>query len=1193
MSEVNLAINQTDFHAAGPIELTSTQQQVIKILNTSKSKKYPLGDWYLGAIYAAKNIHNPDRFSQAAQSLRELLEKLPRVFIESEVQESPADFRGMRSRLYSRLCSDKKRYEGKWKGKTVNASLDKTIRGVDRYLELNQLPTRKEQIHSVMSKLDPMHETLDQKIRHEKSERFHSLWKTFEGLAHHNNDADETFFWEQLALVEKLIMDLLAPVTAQDQGAIQTLITKPTPNENDFDALLELIKRRGSNYAFFFNTVDSPIWITPLAQNGFFKNPSKVEVLDDGRILTPLWWPIVYLQKVSVQAPNQVVEIILGLEKTDNPRILREIFSLACGLEDTELSLRLKPLIKKYIQSPYRWGEDELIVNLLDKWGNTVGSAQNAALEILQYVVAFQADPREGEKRTLRKENPKSYGATLSPAPRFRDWEYQQILEKGVRLLAERVPYQVARILIDATTNMIRLGSHQEILDAGHVEDWSEIWCRRLNLSDREHHGSDEILINILTYACEQVFIKAPDSVEALDQTLRNQQWKVFKRLRQYLYALHPNDQTLPWIREIIINHGDYAKHEHNYEFQLLIRNSCEYFGTRLLNETERKSIIDFILSGPSKEDYQEWLGDQYSEEAYQKRQRYFHRMQLRPFVSLLDGESQKYLEELDSENAQKPLTDEDYSPNRSAVGTVSYKSPKSTDELAQYSDDDLLTYINEWNGQHRDENNWFVEINIIALVNAFQSIFKDIIIPDEHRLAFWIERRDDIARPAYVAAMLKAMLELVKELKFDKLDQWFEFCNWILQHPDADRKEGEPEPNDESRERPNWGSSRRTVVDFIDVCLKEDVNIPISARSDLEKLLQKVCTQFDWRLDRDQAVLLNRDDQITEAINNTRSRALESLINFGCWVRRCSSEDNVPEITEILNNRLKADADYALTKPEQALLGRHFWYLSWFNQDWACDNKNRLFPQDNIPIWREAFGSFLLYTQPNKLTFDILRNDFDFALDNLEVFASNKDSRRDTIDRLGQHLFCYYLWDFYPLIGEESLLARFYEKTTEDKERWAHLFDHVGRILRNSDKNLEANLIERISVYFDWRLEAKQPLELNEFTFWLDAECLDPEWRLASYSKILELRTTKKIGLSIEMDSLVKLLPDYNAKVVQCFAKITDSLDQGSNVYISAEEAKPILRAGLASEDSQVREAAERARENLLRMGRFDFLDI
>ena len=45
--------------------------------------------------------------------------------------------------------------------------------------------------------------------------------------------------------------------------------------------------------------------------------------------------------------------------------------------------------------------------------------------------------------------------------------------------------------------------------------------------------------------------------------------------------------------------------------------------------------------------------------------------------------------------------------------------------------------------------------------------------------------------------------------------------------------------------------------------------------------------------------------------------------------------------------------------------------------------------------------------------------------------------------------------------------------------------------------------------------------------------------------------------------------------------------------MYISADEAMPILKTGLAAEEPQIRENAERAKENLLRLGRFDYLDV
>lgn len=47
------------------------------------------------------------------------------------------------------------------------------------------------------------------------------------------------------------------------------------------------------------------------------------------------------------------------------------------------------------------------------------------------------------------------------------------------------------------------------------------------------------------------------------------------------------------------------------------------------------------------------------------------------------------------------------------------------------------------------------------------------------------------------------------------------------------------------------------------------------------------------------------------------------------------------------------------------------------------------------------------------------------------------------------------------------------------------------------------------------------------------------------------------------------------------------------SELASSSIATRTILRAGLTAEDPQVRENADRARENLLRLGRFDYLDI
>ncbi len=128
---------------------------------------------------------------------------------------------------------------------------------------------------------------------------------------------------------------------------------------------------------------------------------------------------------------------------------------------------------------------------------------------------------------------------------------------------------------------------------------------------------------------------------------------------------------------------------------------------------------------------------------------------------------------------------------------------------------------------------------------------------------------------------------------------------------------------------------------------------------------------------------------------------------------------------------------------------------------------------------------------------------------------------------------------------------------------------------------------------FFDWRFEVGEIEELRGFTFWLEAECLDPDWRLDAYAKILDISQTGDRVHSSVLTVLNEMLESHTEKVVECFAKMTDAIDKNGSIYIRTDKAKPILKAGLNSEDESVRENAERARETLLNAGRYNFLDL
>lgn len=259
---------------------------------------------------------------------------------------------------------------------------------------------------------------------------------------------------------------------------------------------------------------------------------------------------------MSVDAPDEVLEVVLGLPGTDNPRVYSEILEVALQLHG-ERSGKLVAKMLEYARLEHQFHEHRY-GDLLAHWVEE-GQAP-AALALLEVLVRFEPDPRFEEKREERRKDPDGAGGLLAtilkPSPQMDDWEFERMLEKGARPLAERESYRVAHILIDATANMSDLQTHQDDLENGSREDHSWIWAKRLDGFGGSYPDSKRALAQTMAFACRKVFEKDPGSIADLNEYLRGQRWGIFDRLRQHLYTLHLDDQTLPWVRELIVEYG-------------------------------------------------------------------------------------------------------------------------------------------------------------------------------------------------------------------------------------------------------------------------------------------------------------------------------------------------------------------------------------------------------------------------------------------------------------------------------------------------------------------------------------------------------------------------------------------------------------------------------------------------------------
>ena len=201
--------------------------------------------------------------------------------------------------------------------------------------------------------------------------------------------------------------------------------------------------------------------------------------------------------------------------------------------------------------------------------------------------------------------------------------------------------------------------------------------------------------------------------------------------------------------------------------------------------------------------------------------------------------------------------------------------------------------------------------------------------------------------------------------------------------------------------------------------------------------------------------------------------------MEFGLWLQRIDPDTDFGEVKTVLLKRFAIERDLPLTLPERAILGANYVRLLGFDETWALDHKSDIFPQKRPDDWQVAFGSYLRRFGPNVRAFEELGKDYEFGVQQLTKIKGRDESDREFSDYLGQHLFMYYLWDLYPLKGEDSLLERYYLGTEHDRKRWSNLVDHLGLKLENTKEDLPEDLKCRLVEFFEWRLELGDSDEL------------------------------------------------------------------------------------------------------------------
>ncbi len=493
--------------------------------------------------------------------------------------------------------------------------------------------------------------------------------------------------------------------------------------------------------------------------------------------------------------------------------------------------------------------------------------------------------------------------------------------------------------------------------------------------------------------------------------------------------------------------------------------------------------------------------------------------------------------------------------------------SPFSPQQLARYSDPDLLALLNTWQDERTfSEDGHPRRISVVGLSKVFAEVFRENIVGNDSRFNFWLTEGKKITRPIYVQEMLAVACQIIDQ---QHVTEWLSFCKWVLSHPDI----RDPAAKNISCDKPDWHGARVFVQKLIEAIAK---NPALCAESEqLEEVLFLLCTQASRDLDT--GVINDSHSQFDRGMRFSRSRSLLTLMKF--------VQNNNYYLKTLLRVFEKRFAEHSFSAPEQAILGYMFPLLAAVDKKIAEKYRAKIFPPAEHNVWWVAFEGLIGYHNPSELIYTTVRNEYNYYIQHLHEFRKKTYHNYSLEDKLTDLFFYFYMQGKFTLHGEDSLLARYYQATDNDRHSWGKLFARVGRTSQHSTPSEEQK--NKIVAFLQWRVAQKEACELSEFSAWLDVSWLDNRLFMQIAKEILQLvELTDIVIVNAWLGKFCALLPDLSAEVVECSWLLIKNLNKDIVCYLHIEHVQAILGAGEKSAAGHTRTITQKIAARLISAG-------
>jgi hypothetical protein len=909
------------------------------------------------------------------------------------------------------------------------------------------------------------------------------------------------------------------------------------------DQVAEAMRRIGKTQLrrAFFEGIENPLWVGPLAEAGAFSHPPEPVTTDDGYIRETYWPEGTYLSKVATSVPNEVVDVLLALRKSNNSWVRRIAFEIGAKIPADEAA-RLKPLIESWAPSGFGWRTDPndlvgVVVNLLEDGQADVGRW----LANLIFMPSGVKGRRE-------------FDVVLE------DYWYEQGLPRVVPSLGESglkvvLPWLVAYERFN-----------------GHLKDSSDLsYFSRDSIGRRgsSHDDVEQLLIDaVRDLAKEAMRVDAPSATALLikSKMLLGRKIAMYAMSRAVLDAFDSGTDVAP----LIATASDLLYDEESSDDACRIDYAELARAVATIAPEVLEPLTAFIESGPrvDGERLREWLStdglesDVVDQRVQDHIERWKHRWLSAIGIDALPAQLRTVLADLDSRLGvvERPLE-----PSNGVTMWTGPNSPMSQDDMAGMSPEELVAHLESWRAS---SGGWGPEPS-----HEGQGRELSALLGTHPGALAGIGNLAGRLRPTYARAILRGWQAA---LKADLELNWVEVRDLLTAVLNHGIESPYPAEGGRGDDDVDYQWAKQAAVSLLeDIARKRDSNrIPDDALAEFADLL--ITSAFDeqaWEhyigYDGESGM-----DALTTSLNwqwPIRVRGLIHLMAHGKEKPWYASA--------------RAALEVELARPDhrgasRAVLGESLGQLLTVDPDWLTPRVPELFGSEaGLSVEQQiALTTALAVHHYHRTLFELLTPSLIGAIQSTEPIIPGWRSQSDPLQRIGEWTVNAMIFG-HRTMDDPVCIAFFAVAPPEVRGgaigHTAWSFMHAETVERQIRDQFASLWDERVAHVRSHRKDAK---ELSGFFWFVRSRKFDAQWWLPRLKEALELDPSlissrlmigKELAGSADVDPRIAL-----DVLILLMEDPEDSTDLGMH-DLSRNAVPMVIGRAIASEDESLKQDA------------------